>query len=154
LTELYQDCGSSFELSLDVKDPAAFGPILAVAATAGAASRLWLCHPDRHLLETWRAATSESRLVESTRLNQIPEGIEARARALASAGVDAVNLHRREWTAASVQAVHGAGLAAFGWDAQSTGQIRALLELEVDGVYSDHVKLLMQTIRAMAGETA
>ncbi len=30
------------------------------------------------------------------------------------AGIDAVNLHRREWTAARVDAVHAAGLWAFG----------------------------------------
>jgi glycerophosphoryl diester phosphodiesterase len=92
--------------------------------------------------------------VESTRLSQIPEGVAARARALGTAGIDAVNLHCREWTAAGVQAVHGARLAAFGWDAQSSGQINRLLELGVDGVYSDHVQLLMRAIRRMADETA
>src|SRR5690348_8064118 len=45
LAGLYDECGTGFELSLDVKDAAA-GPVaLAVARDAGVEERLWLCHP-------------------------------------------------------------------------------------------------------------
>src|SRR5947208_16826902 len=56
LADLYAECGSGYQLSLDVKDPAAAGPALAVARAAGptAVERLWLCHPDRHRLADWR----------------------------------------------------------------------------------------------------
>src|SRR5918993_4111195 len=48
LDDLYATCGTAFELSLDVKDPAAAERVLAVARAAGggALGRLWLCHPD------------------------------------------------------------------------------------------------------------
>src|SRR5690606_15265608 len=46
LEDLYDACGSAFELSLDVKDPAAARPIVEVARARGAADRLWLCHHD------------------------------------------------------------------------------------------------------------
>jgi glycerophosphoryl diester phosphodiesterase len=147
LTELYQAGGTDFELSLDVKDSAALSPILAAATTAGARSRLWLCHPSRKILERWRAPAAGAKLVVSTRLNQFAGGLEAGVPDLRAGGLDAVNLHRREWTGAGVEAVHGAGLAAFGWDAQTRDQLSGLLQLGVDGVYSDHVDRMMDSIR-------
>ena len=56
LAELFEACGTDFELSLDVKDPAA-GPRLAeVVRAAGPdqAERVWLCHDDLGLLTAWR----------------------------------------------------------------------------------------------------
>src|SRR5437879_4278589 len=48
LADLYAECGSGFELSLDVKDPAAMAPTVDVARAAGedAPAKLWLCHHD------------------------------------------------------------------------------------------------------------
>ena len=45
-----------------------------------------------------------------------------------------------------------AGLLAFGWDAQSARRIRALLELGVDAVYSDHVDRLVEAISSREGD--
>ncbi len=57
LEDLYGECGIDFELSLDVKDDAATGAVVAVAAAAGgeALARLWLCHDDWEELARWRA---------------------------------------------------------------------------------------------------
>jgi glycerophosphoryl diester phosphodiesterase len=148
LGQLYEACGSAFELSLDVKDPAAFGSILAAASAAGASGRLWLCHHDIELMARWRGSAGPARLVQSTRARHIPEGMAARAGALRAAGIDALNLHRSDWTVVAVGEVHRAGLAAFGWDAQATSQIDALLDLGADGIYSDHVDRLMAAIAA------
>jgi glycerophosphoryl diester phosphodiesterase len=152
LADLYRACGDDFELSLDVKDPAAFGRILSVAAAAGVPGRLWLCHADAQLLAGWRAGAGEARLVQSTRLDRIPEGLAARARELRAAGIDALNLHRRDWTAERVSVVRHVGLAAFAWDAQSRADIDRLLRFGVDGVYSDHVEVLMTAILDLAGD--
>ncbi|HEY3810152.1 MAG TPA: glycerophosphodiester phosphodiesterase [Acidimicrobiales bacterium] len=148
LADLYEQCGTAFELSLDVKDPAALPDILAVATQASARDRLWLCHDDWRLLAGWRAADATVRLVESIRADRIPGGLEAHAPALHQAGVDALNLHRSAWTVERVRLAHQAGLRAFGWDAQAPTEIARLLALDLDGLYSDHVDRLMAAIQA------
>ncbi len=154
LVELYQRVGSDFELSLDVKDPAALEPILAAADGAAARARLWLCHGDPRLLAGWRSVAGPARLVYSTSLGRRADGadvLDTRLRSLRDGGIDALNLHRREWSPARVAAVHIAGLCAFGWDAQTGGEISRLLDASVDGVYSDHVDVLMASIRGRGG---
>ncbi|MBV9659532.1 MAG: glycerophosphodiester phosphodiesterase [Acidimicrobiales bacterium] len=147
LEELYGRCGSAFELSLDVKDPAALGAIIDTAQGAGAAGRLWLCGAD------WRQPTASTRsasgahLVESTSLAKMREGLAGHAARLAQVGVSAINLHRNQWNRDRVGEVHSSGLAAFGWDAQSRADIDTLLDCGVDGLYSDHVDRMMTAIR-------
>jgi glycerophosphoryl diester phosphodiesterase len=152
LQDLYQQCGVDFELSLDLKDAAAVEAILAVSARAGAVDRLWLCHHDwLRTAADLKPLTGGARLVESTTVGRMPEGVGARARLLADAGIAAVNLHRSEWDPDRVAAVHEAGLDAFGWDAQSSRQIRHLLDLGLDGVYSDHVSRMVAALAARRG---
>src|SRR5690348_16134026 len=43
LDQLYETEGTAFELSLDAQDPAAAGPVIALAARRDALDRLWLC---------------------------------------------------------------------------------------------------------------
>jgi glycerophosphoryl diester phosphodiesterase len=152
LPELYQRCGVDFELSLDLKDPAALEAIVTVSAAADAVERLWLCYDGWRTMATGRVARTEgAHLVESTSLSRIPEGFGAWARTLSEAGIEAVNLHRSEWDADRVAAVHDAGLWAFGWDAQSPRQISRLLELGLDGIYSDHVDRMVAGMSAYRG---
>lgn len=147
LSDLYAACGSAFELSLDVKDPAAAGAAVAVARAAGrdAPSRLWLCHPDWEQVATWRAPFPDVRLVDSTRVRRITEGLERRAAALASAGIDAVNLRHDDWTGGHTTLFHRFDLLAFGWDAQFDRVLDDLLAKGIDGVYSDHVDRMTQS---------
>jgi glycerophosphoryl diester phosphodiesterase len=148
LADLYGQLGVTFELSLDVKDPAAMEAILDTARQAGATQRLWLCHGDWQLLAQWRPAAGEARLVESTSMARMAHRFEELARRWHTAGIDAVNLHRREWTAAAVATTHQAGLRAFGWDAQSRADISRLLDFGIDAVYSDHVDRLVAAIES------
>jgi glycerophosphoryl diester phosphodiesterase len=148
LGDLYRQCGRDFELSLDVKDKAAVPAILAESDAAGATARLWLCHGDWRWLAGWRAASSDVRLVHSTRRAQFENGLAAHAAHLRDAGIDVLNRHRADWAVEGVAVVHTAGLRAFGWDAQSRRQIGALLRMGVDGVYSDHVDVLLEAIAA------
>ncbi|MFQ5699707.1 MAG: glycerophosphodiester phosphodiesterase [Myxococcota bacterium] len=154
LSQLYLECGRAFELSLDVKDPAAASRVAAVARAHGEPSRLWLCHPDWQTLSGWRALDSEIHLVDSTQLRHIPEGISARAERLAACGVSAINLHGREWTAAHVVAVQRAGLRAFAWDLQTPRHLERVLELGVDALYSDHVDRMCHALQGKAGAEA
>jgi glycerophosphoryl diester phosphodiesterase len=148
LADLYATCGTGFELSLDIKDPAAVGEVVAVARDAGADERLWLCHGDWRLLATWRELSTGVRLVDSTRLRRITDGPERRAASLAGAGIDAVNLHQSDWSGGLVALFHRFGLEALGWDAQFERTIGELLDAGIDGVFSDHVDVLMSTIAA------
>lgn len=98
LAELYEACGTDRPLSLDIKDPAALDAVLAAASAAEARSALWLCHPDLELLASWREQAEGAQLVHSTRLSALPHGPERHAAELARLGIDAVNLHRSEWS--------------------------------------------------------
>jgi glycerophosphoryl diester phosphodiesterase len=139
LEELYADCGTAFELSLDVKDPAAVERTVAVARAAGAPERLWLCHHDWELVATWRAPYDDVRLVDSTRLAAMKDGPERRAAQLSAAGIDAVNLHRSDWSGGMTSLFHRFERLSFGWDAQLDRHLDELLDAGLDAVYSDHV---------------
>jgi glycerophosphoryl diester phosphodiesterase len=148
LAELYQVCGNDFDLSLDVKDPAAGRRAVEVALAAGdaAPARLWLCHDDHDLLVSWRDVDPRVRLVDSTRLNRIKEGPERRAATLAERGIDAINLRYSDWTGGLTTLFHRFDRYAFGWDAQYAHVIGDLIDMGIDGIFSDHVDVLMECI--------
>jgi glycerophosphoryl diester phosphodiesterase len=137
LEAFYRRFGTDFELSVDIKSPVAARAVLACAAAVHGVDRLWLCHPDVGLLSASKAAAPQVHLVQSVRRSSVTEGPEARARALAAAGVEALNLQAREWDPAWVRALHAAGVACFAWDAQRVVVIQDLVRLGIDGVYCD-----------------
>ncbi|MHB8467244.1 MAG: glycerophosphodiester phosphodiesterase [Acidimicrobiales bacterium] len=146
LADLYETCGTAYELSLDVKDDAA-GPIaLAVARDAGAEGQLWLCHHELDLVASWRPLSDTAHLVESTRLRRIKDGLERRAARHAALGIDAVNMHASDWTAGLVALWHRFDRLAFGWDAQQPRVLAKLIGIGIDAVYSDHVDRMMEAL--------
>jgi glycerophosphoryl diester phosphodiesterase len=148
LSELYEHCGRDFELSLDIKDPAALAGVVAAARAAAAAERLWLCHNDWRVMAGWRSQMPDVKLVESSNLAWMGEGLGARVSALSAAGLDALNMHRSQWSEEAVQEVHAVGLVAFAWDAQTHEQLSLLLAAGVDGLYCDHVQRMVSAIGA------
>lgn len=150
LEELYEACGTELELSIDVKDIAVAEELVAVAhrAGSGAEARLWLCHPSFDEVASWRALSSRVRLVHSTRLDRLGSSAERHAARLAEAGIDAVNLHQREWTGGLVTLYHRFDRFALGWDAQHERVLAELLDIGIDGVFSDHVDRMMAAIAA------
>lgn len=147
LERLYDECGTDFQLSLDVKDPAAAGAVVSVAGGWGnAASRLWLCHPDWRQVAEWRALSGDVRLVDSTRLRHMKEGPERRAASLEAAGVDAVNLHQSDWTAGLTTLFHRFGRYCLAWDCQHERVLAGVLAAGVDAVYSDHVDRMVAAL--------
>ncbi len=148
LAELYAECGTGYELSLDLKDAAAADEVIAVARAAGAPQRLWLCHGHWRVVAALRERASDLKLVDSTRIHRIEEGAAERARSLVAAGIDAVNLHQKDWNAELVRTFRAAGLAAFAWDAQTDSVLRQTLSLGVDAVYCDHVDRMMAALAA------
>ena len=151
LDDLYAECGSDFQLSLDLKDESAARATLAVARAAGAAERLWLCHPDREVLVGLRRDAGDAHLVHSTRLRRMPHGPERLAAQLANDGIEVVNLHRTDWTGGLTTLFHRFSRLTFGWDAQHERMLLELLDIGIDGVYSDHVDRMMDAVRARAG---
>ena len=148
LEDLYAGCGTAFELSLDVKDPAAAAAVADVARAAGGdtADRLWLCHPNWELLAGWRKDLADVRLVDSTTVRAMRQGPERRGAQLSAAGIDAVNLHHTEWTGGLTALFHRFGRLAFGWDAQHDRIIRSLERMGIDGIYSDHVDRMVDAL--------
>jgi glycerophosphoryl diester phosphodiesterase len=148
LEDLYATCGTSFELSLDVKDADAAAATVAVARSAGddVLPRLWLCHPDWQVVRQWRAMSESVRLVDSTRLRRMKEGPERRAADLADAGVDAVNLHHSDWNGGLATLFHRFERICFGWDAQFERILAQLLGYGLDGVFSDHVDRMVDAL--------
>lgn len=151
LAELYERCGTEFELSLDMKDPAAAAPTVEVARRAGAAERLWLCHPEVELVAEWRPFGDDINLVNSCRLDRIKEGPERRAATLAELGIEAMNMHFTDWTGGLVTMFHRFDRLAWGWDAQHERMIDELLRMGIDAIFSDHVDRLVDRISAEAG---
>ncbi len=148
VAELYEACGDGFELSIDVKDPAAAPPLVAAARAAGPAAlgRLWLCHDDHDLLASWRDLAPEVRLVDSTRLRRMRSGAERHAALVQARGIDAVNLHHTEWTGGLTTLFHRFDVLAFGWDAQFDRVLDGLLGMGIDAVYSDHTDRMVEAL--------
>lgn len=147
LADLYAECGTDFELSLDIKDPRAVEEVVHVARRVGAEPRLWLCHWEWKLVASWRSMTS-AKLVDSTRLARIKEGPERRAALITEAGIDAINMHRKDWSGGLAALFHRFDRYALGWDAQHEREIDELVRIGVDGIFSDHVDRLMGSINA------
>ena len=147
LASLYESCGADFELSIDIKDDAAFQPIVALAREFGAETRLWLCHPELQVLAEWRKFTN-CKLVNSTRLRDMKHGPERHAAELAASEIDAVNLHHSDWTGGLTTLFHRFSRYCIGWDAQHVRVIRDLILMGIDGVHSDHVDRLQAGFEA------
>jgi glycerophosphoryl diester phosphodiesterase len=154
LAELYATVGTGLDLSLDVKDAAAFDRVIEIARAAGddALDRLWLCHHKWTQVAEWRAKCADVHLVDSTFLGRMPDGAESRASELAAAGVDAVNLHHSEWTGGLTSLFHRFGVLCFGWDAQHGRILDDLLDAGMDAVYSDHVDRMVDALSRVASD--
>jgi len=148
LAELYALLGTDYELSLDVKDPAAGAPTVEVtmAADPTMVARLWLCDDDLDRLVSWRGVSPHVRLVDSTRLAKVKQGPERLAAQLQDLGIDAVNLHQSDWSGGLVTLFHRFKVLAFGWDAQFDRVLDALLRMGIDGVFSDHVDRMVEAL--------
>ena len=150
--DLYATVGTDLDISLDVKDAAAFDRTIEVARSAGggALERLWLCHHRWQQVAAWREVCPDVRLVDSTFVGHMPEGAEQRAAALARSGIDAVNLHHSEWTGGLTALFHRFEILCFGWDAQHGRILDELLDCGVDAVYSDHVDRMVAALERAA----
>lgn len=152
LSDLYRELGTDFELSLDVKDPAAGPPAveISMAADPTMPARLWLCDHDVERLVSWRDVSPHVKLVDSTRLDRMRQGPERLGALLRDQGIDAVNLHNSDWSGGLVTLFHRFGVLAFGWDCQFERILDGLLGMGIDAVYSDHVDRMVEALDRVA----
>lgn len=153
LRELLDECGTDYQLSLDLKNPDSAEPIVEVVAAVNPSMlpRVWLCEPDLARSERLAARDWSVRVLQTTRLERVGEGMERRVHHLSSVGVDGINLHRTDWNGGLVALVHRFGLVAFGWDMQHDHELRAGLRMGLDAVYSDNVEKMEEAFRAEIG---
>jgi glycerophosphoryl diester phosphodiesterase len=153
LADLYAELGTDFELSLDLKEPDSADAILRVARRAGAVQRLWLCAETLAELEAVRQADPDVRLVHSMGRRNYGDALERHANTLVKTGVAALNLRESEWSLGLVTLAHRFELLAFAWDVQEYRRIRAVLEMGVDAIYSDHVERMVAAVGEWAEPT-
>lgn len=139
-------------VSVDVKDFDCLDELMSTAASSGfPLAKLWLCHYDiSHVLEMKRRYP-EVRIVDSTRLSKVKEGLERRAALLAEHQIDALNMHVSDWSGGLVTLVHRFNLLAFGWDAQFPNILETALRMGLDAVYSDHVDRMVDAYEKVIG---
>jgi len=151
IADVYRELGSAYECSVDVKTPEAAVGLVDVARAHDALERLWVCSPDVALLRSLRVQ-QQVKLVHSERRTAIRAPLERHAFDLASAGIDAMNLHHTEWTAGLVSLFHRFGVRAFAWDAQEVRHLRAVLAMGIDAVYCDRPDRMVATASEWVAE--
>ncbi len=154
LAELFERCGTGYALSLDLKDDAVGPAVLDVVRESAPdiAPNLWLCHPRYEELVALRPLDSDVKLVDSTRLQRIREGPERRAATLAERGIDGINMHHSDWNGGLVTLFHRFKRTAFGWDMQHEHILRPAFRMGLDGVFSDHVDVMVDAYKAELGD--
>jgi hypothetical protein len=149
---LFEKCGTDFDLSIDIKDDVSFERTTETAHNCNFdLSRLWLCHYSTAVVLAQRPLLPDVRLVNSTRLPRIKEGLEMRCAKLSTNGIDCLNMHHTDWTGGSTTLVHKFGLFAFGWDCQYGYVLTSALRMGLDAVFSDHVDTMVETYEREIG---
>ena len=150
--EFFDRLGTTFHLSIDVKDPLAFEAILRHSRLANfTEQRLWLCHPDLEVLCAQSEMTSGGRRVHSTRLAKMTFGPERHAADLQRLGINALNMHHSDWSGGLTTLFHRFGILCFAWDIQFESKMTEILRMGMDAVYSDHVDMMMEVIDHESG---
>jgi len=153
LADLIETCGTNYHLSLDLKGDGVGVEVLNTVRAVGPEllPRLWLCEPTWQDLLPLREHLDGAKLVDSTRLARIKEGVERRAATLASEGIHALNMHHTDWNGGLVSLCHRFGLAAIAWDLQFEHVLRPILRMGIDGVHSDWVDRMVDAYTAELG---
>jgi glycerophosphoryl diester phosphodiesterase len=147
LADVYEQCGTDFEFSIDAKQPEVIRPMAEVARRFGAGSRLWICSTDFPLLRDLREELIDLRLVHSPGFGGlVPAAFERHTADLAAARIDALNLHHVDWSLGTVTLAHRFDLRAFAWDTQEARHILKMLRVGIDGVYCDRTDRMVATV--------
>jgi glycerophosphoryl diester phosphodiesterase len=141
LADLYESTDATFDLSVDLKDPAAAAATVEVARAHGRDSRLWMCGSAAHV-KTWRQLPGDAHLVVSTTLRSGRQIHEDRIDEAADSGAEALNLRASQWSAAYVARCHKGGMLAWAWKVETRSTLGSMTAFGCDAVFSDSLKLL------------
>ena len=149
LSDLLSTVPLDIPLSLDLKDADSFASVREVYQMhrVDAENLLYLCHPRESLLATWRSQWPTVQLVHSVRLSNMKDGPEKHAALLREVGINAVNMPYSDWTGGLVALFSRFEVGCFAWDCQHERQIREVMRMGVDAVYSDWPDRLADAIR-------
>jgi glycerophosphoryl diester phosphodiesterase len=153
LAAVLDDCGTGYHFSLDLKAPRSGQAVIDVVREHGPEllPRLWLCDHSVEALAALRPYDDQVKLVDSTRLERIPEGPERRAARLADLGIDGINLRGPDWNGGLVTLFHRFERTAFSWDLQHEHLLRPAFRMGLDGVYSDFVDRMVDAFNKEIG---
>jgi glycerophosphoryl diester phosphodiesterase len=146
LADVFAALGTDFEVSLDIYDVAAAEPVLAAVDAVDALDRLWVCSAHMTTLERLAALGTTANLVHSTKRSSLEPSVERHADLLASKGIAVCNMRHTDWTAGLVGLFHRFCVRAFAWNVQEVRHLRAMVEIGIDAVYSDHVDRMVATV--------
>jgi glycerophosphoryl diester phosphodiesterase len=140
LAELYESCGTAFELAIDIKGEGAARAICEVAASRDALARLWLFTPS----STRPGEVAPAHAGVTVRGEELLRRRSRRAllERLSREGIEVVNARWPFWRRSAVEEVHDLGMLAFAWDVQWRVARWQCGRLGIDGLFSDHVRLL------------
>ncbi len=154
LRELLSMSAGVQHVSIDLKDfDVLDGVIEAAEVERFPLDKLWLCHYDITRVLEMKRRYPEVRVVDSTRLTKVKEGIETRAALLAENNIDALNMHISDWSGGLVTLLHRFDVLTFGWDAQFPPILETAFRMGLDAVYSDHVDRLVDAYVKVIGVT-
>jgi glycerophosphoryl diester phosphodiesterase len=139
LDELYEQCGTSFVLAVDVKTSPVATAMVDVANRYGAADNLWVVMPETSARELAALDSGHRAITIRGEVLRHPRRRSAALAAAAEINVEAINARWMWWSHAIVAQVHGLGMKAFGYDAQHAFSLNRSVRLGLDGVFSDHV---------------
>ena len=140
--ELFGELGSDFALSLDLKQPRAVDPLLAVLRKAGVRERVWLVHDDLRVLVRLRSQDAHVKLVHEAPLSQIGP-VPDHLALLADRRIDAQNTRWSGWSPELLATARSLGVRAFGSLAQTPAELADAATRGLDGIYSDHLARLV-----------
>lgn len=150
LSDLYPTVGAHRAISIDVRDPDAFEPILAAARAADAEEQLWLCHPSVATLTSWRPRTS-AQLINTATYHGISGGLERRAAELEQRNIDGLRLPHGDWTGGRITLLHRFARLALGDGVVYDRETAALIDAGADGVYSSHIEPMVAIMTEFYG---
>lgn len=139
LDDLWARCGSDFQLALDMADPDAIEPVIALARRYDAVARLWLTYWRLPEMARWHERWPDINLVYAS-MFAVPESLLRRtARRAAKAGVNALNIHHRLLGRWSVETAHAEGVQLFAWGLHGRAHEQRAKRLGADAVFVDDV---------------
>jgi glycerophosphoryl diester phosphodiesterase len=139
LDDLYEQCGTDFDLAIDIRLPYVGDAVIEVARRHHALDRLWLVAEKHADLARWRPLSDHVHLAVTLRpIDRWRRLVDSAQRS----GAEAINMRWMWWTTRLVRRLQSAGLLCFAYDAQRPLSIGRCTRLGVDGLFSDHVELI------------